>query len=795
NGAIDFSLNTGGQIENIQIELGNLVIAKETTYTDWRGNLNGGGEIADQASVLESEALFDASSGVLVAASESTLLQNLVRSSTGDSSGNAIDLNIEVGSTIELESNVGGTVVRREFIVGDPPPTGGMTLGDLRDWMQGALGINESATGGNEMISAQRINALTGEVVNGTLDQVGTNGFLSLTLGGADYQSVAGATGLANQNAPLQFMLDLTDAGGTAIAAGLTVNVVGTGAASLVTSADIQNALNSVAATQNLPAQFSVTGSFTNGFTITNTAGNSFNINGGDTALVTGADPSASAAAPTLGVSQQTLLQAGDTVTFDNFQPLMAAQTMTVVPGGIGNGANQFEIGANVAETASNLATAINLNPVMSGLVTASVVGNQIQLTAKNPGSDGNFTVQTTVVNASALIPSTVGIDVTNADVGDTMTVTADGNMVTSTLSSRVDPAVFPSVLPNGLTGTAGDATLEMQFAIQNLTNSPLTLSIPDNVVYATPTAFVNAVIAALDADANIIAAGLNGTFAATVNDTTGNFTITNSQNAAMSISAAASDPDDFGRVFTSSAASLSNGVKIQIVPQNGSAAVGFTAVEVGTTASATARNIAEALNSSIYTNPPLGASSLGSFVRITDESAIEAGQGNAVSAGSLVIAPTSGFSLEIGNTMIGAGASADTFVEPDPTDFANGTAIGTMIDDETNFVAAGVQVGDFIRFSTGPAAGLIAKIVQVGQVENPAIPGTLLSNPHAIQFEIQNTDTMPSMTIPSAYTIHEAAQVDIGVNSNLAASNPPNGLDTASDSGKLRVSGHVGSA
>ncbi|MCA8940583.1 MAG: flagellar hook-basal body complex protein, partial [Planctomycetes bacterium] len=57
NGAIDFSLNTGGQIENIQIELGNLVIAKETTYTDWRGNLNGGGEIADQASVLESEAL------------------------------------------------------------------------------------------------------------------------------------------------------------------------------------------------------------------------------------------------------------------------------------------------------------------------------------------------------------------------------------------------------------------------------------------------------------------------------------------------------------------------------------------------------------------------------------------------------------------------------------------------------------------------------------------------------------------------------------------------------------------
>src|SRR5690606_9261368 len=98
----------------------------------------------------------------------------------------------------------------------------------------------------------------------------------------------------------------------------------------------------------------------------------------------------------------------------------------------------------------------------------------------------------------------------------------------------------------------------------------------------------------------------------------------------------------------------------------------------------------------------------IGSFLRLTDESSIESGQGNAVTASSLIQGLSSGFSIQLGNTLIGAGASADQFIAPDPTDFAGGVAIGTMIDDESDFVAAGVQVGDFIRFSTGPSAGMI---------------------------------------------------------------------------------------
>lgn len=801
NGTMDFALNSSGPLSNLVIELGSLTIAKETTQTNWAGNLNGGGNIADNGSVLESEALFDGSSGLLIPATDSTLLTNLVRSTTGSAGGVAVNLNIQLGSKVTIEANRAGQNIQRDFVVGDPPPTGGMTLGDLRDWMQGALGINRSATPGNEMISAQRLNAVTGEVVNGTLDQIGATGYLTLTMSGSAYQSATGAA-VAATNAE-QFDLSITDATGTVLTNGLTVNVVGTGALGTVTSTDIENALNTAIGAQaagSLASQFQVSGSAAAGFTVTNYLGNSFSIvngaNSGATDLF-GAAAVNSAANAALGTAQQPAIQAGDTLTFDNFQPLMASQTFTAGANGTGNTANRFEIGATAAETATNLATAINMNPTLSGLVTANVVGNQVQLQARNAGTDGNFQVQ--VSNAAGMSPSTVGLSTTSVGVGDTLSVSSDGNAVTSSLSGQVNTAAFPYVANSGtITGSAADTSIDVQLTVANLANSPLTISVDAGTAYATPTAFVNALVAAINADATITAAGLNGTFTvSSVDDGTGNFTIANSSNANFAIGSTAADPGDFASAFTSAASSTSNGIQIQIVPANGSAGPGFTAVTVGETASVTAQRIAAAINSSIYTNPPLAASALGDFLRLTDESSIASGQGNALQGGQMIISASTGFGpLQLGTALIGAGASGDTFIAPDAGDLTSGgVGIATIIDDETDFVAAGVQVGDFIRFSTGPASGLIARITHVGMIEDPNGSGNLMSNPHALRFEVVTGDQFPVASVPSAYTIHEAAGVDIGVNSFLSATNPPEGLDTASGAGRLRVSGHVGDA
>jgi len=802
NGSMDFALNSSGPLTSLVVELGNLVIAKETTQSSWAGNLNSGGDIAANASVLESEALFDGSSGLLIPATDSTLLTNIVRSTTGATGGVAVDLNIQLGSVVSIEANRAGQNIRRDFVVGDPPPTGGMTLGDLRDWMQGALGIQRSGVPGNEMISAQRLNAQTGEVVNGTLDQVGATGFLSLTMSGAAYQSATGAAVAATPNA--QFDLSITNAAGTALATALTVNVVGTGPLGAISSTDIENALNTSIGAQaagSLSAQFQVSGSSTAGFTVTNYAGNSFTIADGAGTGATnllGAAAVNSAANAALGTAQQPTLQVGDTVTFDNFQPLMASQSFTASASGTGNSANRFEIGATAAETATNLATAINLNTTLSGLVTATVVGNQVQLQARNAGTDGNFQIQ--VSNAAAMSPSTVGLSTSGVGVGATLVVSSDGNAVQSTISGQLNTGLFPYVANSGtITGSAADTNINVQVTIENLANSPLNIVVPD-ANYANPTAFINALVAAINADATVVAAGLGGSFVVPgggVVDATGAFTINNTSNANFSFGSAASDPGDFATVFTSAVASTSNGIQIQVVPTGGSAGPGFTAVTVGETPAITARRIASAINSSIYTNPPLAASSLGDFLRITDESSIDSGQGNALQGGQIVVSAGTGFGpLQLGTSLIGAGASGDMFIAPDAGDLGSGgVGIATIVDDEIDFVAAGVQVGDFVRFSTGPASGLIARITHVGMIEDPNGSGNLINNPHALRFEVVNGDQYPVASIPSAYTIHEAAGVDIGVNSNLAATNPPEGLDTASGSGKLRVSGHVGDA
>jgi len=123
-----FEVPTGGPVQDVYIPVGTLTIAKDTDTATFDGNLNGGGDIAADGSVLLSETLYD--SNINTTATESTLLTNLGRSS---SSNNFQDMNIATGDVITINAKKGGrTVTPLTFTVGSPPPQGGTTLGDLR---------------------------------------------------------------------------------------------------------------------------------------------------------------------------------------------------------------------------------------------------------------------------------------------------------------------------------------------------------------------------------------------------------------------------------------------------------------------------------------------------------------------------------------------------------------------------------------------------------------------------------------------------------------------------------------
>lgn len=110
--------------------------------------------------------------------------------------------------------------------------------------------------------------------------------------------------------------------------------------------------------------------------------------------------------------------------------------------------------------------------------------------------------------------------------------------------------------------------------------------------------------------------------------------------------------------------------------------------------------------------------------------------------------------------------------------------AVGDSVDPTTNtltdtgadFVAAGVQVGDILRFNTGPGASQAVRV-------------TAILSPTSLTF----TPLDPSKATPGAppggdaYSIHEGANVSIG---GLGP-----GEDAASPEGSIRISGNVGTA
>ncbi|MCC6573351.1 MAG: flagellar hook-basal body complex protein [Planctomycetes bacterium] len=527
-GGSDFVINNTGQtVQAIDIPLGELRIARQTGGVTFAGNLNSGGDLADTATVLESDVLFERVGPLLIPATESSLLENIVRTSDGTAGGTIIDLGMDVGADVTVTAQVGGRLVDRTFTVGQPQPNGGTTLGQLRDFLRGALGILNSGDPGAEAFSSIRNDAVSGEQLAQSLSQLGEAGYATLTL--------------------------------DTLAAGQTIVI------------------------------------------------------GGQT-FVAGTD---------------------------------------------------FAVGVDDAETASNFATAINLNNTLAPQLVASVVapaGGPVQL-RMSLRTEGASALAINTAGAAGAIQTTGAVRFGS----DTATSLSDGDTIT----------MFDGV-------------------------TAVTFEFDDNAVVG---------------GGNVVV-----TLGATATESAENFA------AALAASA-------IGPAF--STAVQGGGLRIT------DSRVGAAAVDSGTFLSA-------------FTSANAGA--------ITFEENI-AGAGQ----------------------FIGDGASADGFLLG-TTPFANGAIPASIRDDEVDFIAAGVQVGDMIRFTTGNVAGTIARVTAVGQRAD----GTL--DRHAITFEWESgADRTPSSSQTLNYFIHEAADVGIGVASLVNPNVPPTGLDPSSPAGTLRVSGNVG--
>ena len=172
-----FTITPGSSLQNILIPVGELSIARQTTEATFTGNLNGGGSVSDSGSLLESQALYDASDNP---ATLSTLLTDLKT----DPGTGPVSLGLHTGDQIVITCSKGGSSAElpvATFTIGDPPPTGGTTLGDLLNFLQGKLGIN--ADPANQTYSAERLDKTSSvpTPVNGTVNLVADGGTYTVT--------------------------------------------------------------------------------------------------------------------------------------------------------------------------------------------------------------------------------------------------------------------------------------------------------------------------------------------------------------------------------------------------------------------------------------------------------------------------------------------------------------------------------------------------------------------------------------------------------------------------------------
>jgi flagellar hook protein FlgE len=191
----DFRIKTGASLENIRIPLGVLTIAQATRNAVLEGNLNTAGSVATSGTRLNSETLYDVRTMVggnpmtMTAADAATPLEFIARIVNGSSS--MVFTNLQTGDTIDLALQKGARELpERTFTYGDPPPTGGTTLGELMSFLQGASGINIGTWDGREQTedtySFARRDPATSEEVNGTLGAAMTSAG-TLTIAGENW--------------------------------------------------------------------------------------------------------------------------------------------------------------------------------------------------------------------------------------------------------------------------------------------------------------------------------------------------------------------------------------------------------------------------------------------------------------------------------------------------------------------------------------------------------------------------------------------------------------------------------
>ncbi len=141
-----FSIASGAPVQELEIPIGNLSIAVQTTTAKYEGNLDGDGEQALSGTVLESQTLIDNSTGT--AATNATILSNLRRDTGG---GNLLDLSIGNGDVLTVDVVKGSrTIPQAKFLVGTAPTPGfqgfGTTLGDFNNFLERVMGVNTEGT-------------------------------------------------------------------------------------------------------------------------------------------------------------------------------------------------------------------------------------------------------------------------------------------------------------------------------------------------------------------------------------------------------------------------------------------------------------------------------------------------------------------------------------------------------------------------------------------------------------------------------------------------------------------------
>lgn len=200
----NFQVTPGGVVEDISIPVGSMTIARATTFVNLQGNLNPSGLVGGQGSLHLSDILYDdrfTNSDLISSenpvglerATADTPLANLVRSLgdfvpySGTAAGTAGTATMVFPQLAEQPTGVGITLSAQKgervlpdatFLVGDPPPTGGTTLGDFLSFLRRSFGVNDGVWDGGEQTehtySYTRTDPFTGEDINGIISA--TNG-------------------------------------------------------------------------------------------------------------------------------------------------------------------------------------------------------------------------------------------------------------------------------------------------------------------------------------------------------------------------------------------------------------------------------------------------------------------------------------------------------------------------------------------------------------------------------------------------------------------------------------------